>query len=162
MDCIFMKVKDCTGSVSWRLSTALVSMFRLNNGISNNDVYCFCDHHFATATGCTDDLDYWLHLLLLCGIFSYPINMMPKTPHFIGIIAYSRNVCAREVKGLHSPYQALWSACMSNGTVNFTEDHHWSTRPTSRLNRQSVYLLTSSFFWLHLSFFVLSQDSTAW
>ena len=35
------------------------------------------------------------------------------------------------VKSLHEPYQALWSASMSNGTINFAGDHHLSIGPAS-------------------------------
>ena len=43
-----------------------------------------------------------------------------------------QNVYIRLVNGLYEPYQALPSASISNGTVNFAGKHRCSTRPASR------------------------------
>ena len=36
---------------------------------------------------------------------------------------HARKVCVRLVKVFYEPYQALSSASMSNGTVNFAREH---------------------------------------
>ena len=45
---------------------------------------------------------------------------------------HARNLYVRLVKGLHEPDQAVLSASMSNGIVNFAGEHRWSTRLASR------------------------------
>ena len=37
---------------------------------------------------------------------------------------HAQDLCVRLVKGLHKPYQALPSASMGNGTINFAGEHH--------------------------------------
>ena len=54
------------------------------------------------------------------------------------------------VKGLHEPYQALLSASMGNGTINFAAK---STRLASLQNGQIDYLLTFFLLSFFLSFF---------
>ena len=40
---------------------------------------------------------------------------------------HAQNVCVRLVKGLHEPYQALPSASMGNGTINFARELKYHT-----------------------------------
>ena len=53
------------------------------------------------------------------------VGMTPKkmTSTLIVHKWHARNVCVRLVKGLHEPYQALSSASMGNGTINFAGEY---------------------------------------